>query len=52
MGRDPESRKITENRITLDPGSHPAPRDLAGMTNRDPASDGEGLVGVIEEEDT
>jgi hypothetical protein len=27
-----ESRKIAEKNI-LDPGSHPAPRDLAGMTN-------------------
>ncbi len=33
VGRDPESRKITENQIILDPGSHPAPRELAGMTN-------------------
>jgi len=31
--RDPESRKPAKDRIILDPGSHPAPRDLAGMTN-------------------
>ena len=31
--RDLESRKVAENQIILDPGSHPAPRDLAGMTN-------------------
>jgi hypothetical protein len=30
--RDPESRKIAKNQIILDPGSHPATRDLAGMT--------------------
>ena len=30
-----ESRKLAENQIILDPGSHPAPRDLAGMTNSD-----------------
>jgi hypothetical protein len=28
-----ESRNIAENQNILDPGSHPAPRDLAGMTN-------------------
>jgi hypothetical protein len=33
VGRDPESREAVGNRIILDPGSHPAPRDLAGMTN-------------------
>ena len=43
FGRDPKSRKVTENQIILDPGSHPAsvfgkaspdrPRDLAGMTH-------------------
>jgi hypothetical protein len=39
VGRDPESRKITKkNQIILDPGSHPAPRDLAGMTNRETTS--------------
>jgi hypothetical protein len=32
-GRDPESREVAENRNILDPGSHPTPRDLAGMTN-------------------
>ena len=32
-GRDPESRMLAEVQITLDPGSRPAPRDLAGMTN-------------------
>jgi hypothetical protein len=37
-GRDPESRKVAENQIVLDPGSHPALRDLAGMTNYDTAS--------------
>jgi hypothetical protein len=55
VGRDPwfdrlttlsevegESRKIAENKIILDPGSHPAPRDLAGMTNCDTASRGGG----------
>ena len=41
-GRDPESRKLEEDQIILDPGSHPSsvfaeaspdmPRDLAGMT--------------------
>jgi hypothetical protein len=36
--RAPESRKIAENQITLDPGSRPAPRDLAGMTNCDTVS--------------
>jgi hypothetical protein len=33
VGRDPESRKIAGTQIILDPGSHPATRDLAGMTN-------------------
>jgi hypothetical protein len=33
FGRDPESRRIVEYQIILGPGSHPAPRDLAGMTN-------------------
>jgi hypothetical protein len=28
-----ESRKVAENQVILDPGSHPAPRDLAGMTH-------------------
>ncbi len=42
VGRDPESRKVAENQIILDPGSHPAPRDLAGMTYYDTASDGDG----------
>jgi hypothetical protein len=36
--RDPEFRKLSGNQVTLDPGSHPAPRDLAGMTNCDTAS--------------
>ena len=36
--RDPESRKMAENEIILDYGSHPAPRDLAGMTNYHAAS--------------
>ncbi len=31
--RDPESREAVGNGIILDPGSHPAQRDLAGMTN-------------------
>jgi hypothetical protein len=35
VGRDPESRKIAGNLIILDPGSHPAPWDLAGMTKCD-----------------
>jgi hypothetical protein len=51
LGRDPwfdrlttlsevegESRKLLENQTILDPGSHPAPRDLAGMTNYNTAS--------------
>jgi hypothetical protein len=38
-----ESREVAENPIILDPGSHPAPRDLAGMTNRDKVSDRGGL---------
>ncbi len=51
VGRDPwldrlttlseaegESRKIAGTRIILDPGSHPAPRDLAGITNCHTAS--------------
>jgi hypothetical protein len=42
FGRDPESRKVAENQIILDPGSHPASRDLAGMTNYDAASSGRG----------
>ena len=33
--RDPESSELAENPIILDPGSHPARRDLAGMTNCD-----------------
>ncbi len=37
-GRDPESRKPKKIQNILDPGSHPAPRDLAGMTNCDTAS--------------
>jgi hypothetical protein len=40
--RDPESRKIGEDQMILDPGSLPAPRDLAGMTNCDTASLGRG----------
>jgi hypothetical protein len=57
VGRDPwfdrlttlsevegESRKISENKIILDPGSHPAPRDLAGMTNCGAVSDREGFT--------
>jgi hypothetical protein len=48
VGRDPwfdrlttlsevegQSRKVTDDQIILDPGSHPALRDLAGMTNYD-----------------
>ena len=38
-GRGPESRKLAENQNTLDPGSRPAPRDLAGMTNCDIVSE-------------
>jgi hypothetical protein len=41
VGRDPESRNIAGNQSILDPGSHPAARDLAGMTNRDKASQAE-----------
>jgi len=33
-----ESRKFAENQNILDPGSHPAPLDLAGMTNWDTVS--------------
>ena len=33
-----ESRKVAENQIILDPGSHPAVRDLTGRTNCDTAS--------------
>ena len=39
-----ESRKIVSYQIILDPGSHPAPRDLAGMTNCDTASSGVGSL--------
>jgi hypothetical protein len=28
-----ESRKVEEDQVILDPGSHPPPGDLAGMTN-------------------
>jgi len=38
VGRHPESRKVAKNQNILDPGSHRAPRDLAGMTNYDTAS--------------
>jgi hypothetical protein len=38
--RDPQSRRLSGNQVTLDPGSHPAPRDLAGMTKWDIASPG------------
>jgi hypothetical protein len=34
-GRDPESRLYQVKRAFLDPGSRPATRDLAGMTNCD-----------------
>jgi hypothetical protein len=34
VGRDPESREAVGNRIILDPGYHPAPRNLAGMTKK------------------
>jgi len=44
VGGDPESRKVVENQIILDPGSHPAPRDLAGMTNCDNALKGPALI--------
>jgi hypothetical protein len=40
--RDPESRKHAENKVILDPGSHPAARDLAGMTNYAAVSGGRG----------
>jgi hypothetical protein len=56
-GRDPESRKLAENEIILDPGSRPAsvfaeaspdtPRDLAGMTNYDTASRGREIKGGV-----
>jgi len=39
-----ESRKIVGNQIILDPGSHPASRDLAGMTNCNTVSGGLRLV--------
>ena len=42
VGRDPESREIAENIRILDPGSHPAARDLAGMTNFDTILSGPG----------
>ena len=35
LWRDPESRKLVENQTILDPDSHPALRDLVGMTNFD-----------------
>jgi hypothetical protein len=47
-GRDPESRKVGENQNILDPGSHPAPRDLAGMTNCDAVAFEEGDVPLKE----
>jgi hypothetical protein len=40
LEQDPESRKIVESQIILDPGSHPASRDLAGMTSWGTVSDG------------
>jgi hypothetical protein len=33
-----ESRKLMGNQTILDPGSHPALRHLAGMTDFDPVS--------------
>ena len=42
LERDPESRKIAESQIILDPGSHPASQDLAGMTNCSTVSNGGG----------
>jgi hypothetical protein len=58
VGRDPwfdrlttlsevegESRKIGENQIILDPGSRPAPWDLAGMTNCNTVSGRRGKEG-------
>ncbi|KPK25196.1 MAG: hypothetical protein AMK69_14940 [Nitrospira bacterium SG8_3] len=39
-----ESRKVEGNQIILDPGSCPAPRDLAGMTNYDAASKDPALI--------
>ena len=50
MERDPESRKLAENKNVLDPGSHPAARDLTGMTNYDTASDKEGQTWAKGEE--
>ena len=61
LGRDPwfgglttlsgvegESREMAENQIILDPGSPPAPRDLAGMTNYDTVSrSGVAMTGTL-----
>jgi hypothetical protein len=44
---DPESREMASSRLLLDPGSHPAPRDLAGMTNWDTAFQGGGKSLVV-----
>jgi hypothetical protein len=40
--RDLESSKLAENQFILDPGSHPAARDLAGMTSYATVSGGRG----------
>jgi len=45
--RDPESRTYKCYQYILDPGSHPAWRDLAGMTDYETASRGRGIA-VIE----
>jgi hypothetical protein len=44
--RDPESRKLAGNQVILDPGSRPAPRDLAGMTDCDTVYKG-GAMGCL-----
>jgi hypothetical protein len=44
--RDPESRNTEQIERLLDPGSHPAPRDLAGMTNATQSLTGEGQGGA------
>jgi hypothetical protein len=48
LGRDPESREVAEYQIIVDPGSPPAPRDLAGMTNYDTDTNGHGTEAVME----
>ncbi|KPK30183.1 MAG: hypothetical protein AMK69_04175 [Nitrospira bacterium SG8_3] len=43
-----ESREVAEYQIILDPGSHPAPRDLAGMTNYDKDTTGHETEAIME----